>query len=220
MVTVTSCLGNSHTDIGMCESKHNSMHGAFEVAMKGAVSDAKKRALKCFGDALGNSLCKPEYRKAHQAYLKRQKMENARKAKENLARQQVYLANLRNGGGAKRRKENTSTVPEKVQKTSSAPSERRDVTAGRATTTTTTTSSSSTTSEVQQDKTRDGASSSPDVVETKTADGGVSTKKQDDDEIIDDVWKNFPKDYDLDDDDEEEFSLSNLSQADRVRLFE
>ena len=82
MVTVTSCLGNSHTDIGMCESKHPTMHGAFEVAMKGAVSDAKKRALKCFGDALGNSLCKPEYRKAHQAYLKRQKMENARKAKE------------------------------------------------------------------------------------------------------------------------------------------
>ena len=57
MVTVTSCLGNSHTDIGMCGHIHNSMHGAFEVAMKGAVSDAKKRALKMFGTALGGSLC-------------------------------------------------------------------------------------------------------------------------------------------------------------------
>ena len=106
MVTVTSCLGNSHSDIGMCESKHPTMHGAFEVAMKGAVSDAKKRALKCFGDALGNSLCKPEYRKAHQAYLKKRKAESVKKAKENLERQQAYLASLRNGGGAKRRSEN------------------------------------------------------------------------------------------------------------------
>ena len=61
-VKVTLTNGASHEDIGFGSSENQGKKGAaIEKAKKEAISDARKRALRCFGDALGNSL----YDKAH-----------------------------------------------------------------------------------------------------------------------------------------------------------
>ena len=45
-----------HEDIGYGTSKDNDQGQAIERAKKAAVTDARKRALRCFGEFLGNSL--------------------------------------------------------------------------------------------------------------------------------------------------------------------
>lgn len=61
-VRITLKDGNSHEDVGYGSSEGQSKKGpAIEKAKKEAISDARKRALRLFGDALGNCL----YDKAH-----------------------------------------------------------------------------------------------------------------------------------------------------------
>jgi len=60
---VTLIGGNYHEDVGYGKAlSHPTDTGAFEVALKSAVSDACKRVLRIFGSALGNSLYDHTYR--------------------------------------------------------------------------------------------------------------------------------------------------------------
>ena len=199
-------LGNSQQCVGVCTStnKAKTLGDAFDMALKGAISDATKRALRKFGDALGNSLYHPSYVKAHRDYLRRQSQERVKKAQEQYKRQQAFLSSAQ----AKRRIEyNISEVPTKVQKTCSSPSERTDNDV------TTRTTSTTETAQQQQDSTTrvpDSAekttASCDDVVATKS-DHDVSSKQQDDEEYFDD--------------DDDIFSdIGSLSQADMLRLCE
>jgi hypothetical protein len=45
-----------HEDIGYGTSKDSNQGSALEKARKAAITDGRKRALRCFGELLGNSL--------------------------------------------------------------------------------------------------------------------------------------------------------------------
>jgi DNA recombination protein Rad52 len=63
VVRVSYVGGNSHEDIGYGEATNQQTEaGAFELALKGAVSDGCKRALRIFGSAVGNCLYDRNYR--------------------------------------------------------------------------------------------------------------------------------------------------------------
>ena len=66
MVRVTLKDGTSHEDVGYGTAELPKKGLAIEKAKKEAVSDARKRALRVFGDALGNCL----YDKDHLKRLK------------------------------------------------------------------------------------------------------------------------------------------------------
>eukprot|EP01096_Ripella_sp_DP13-Kostka_P002416 TRINITY_DN13237_c0_g1_i1.p1 TRINITY_DN13237_c0_g1~~TRINITY_DN13237_c0_g1_i1.p1 ORF type:complete len:372 (-),score=149.09 TRINITY_DN13237_c0_g1_i1:38-1123(-) len=68
IVRVTLRDGTSHEDIGFGSGENPKKLGAIELAKKEAVSDARKRALRLFGDALGNCL----YDKDHLKRVKSQ----------------------------------------------------------------------------------------------------------------------------------------------------
>ena len=48
--------GAFHEDVGYGVSKDNDQGASLERARKAAVTDGRKRALRCFGELLGNSL--------------------------------------------------------------------------------------------------------------------------------------------------------------------
>jgi len=60
---VRVCLkdGTSHEDVGYGSGENPRKGAAIEKAKKEAVSDARKRALRLFGDALGNCLYDKSY---------------------------------------------------------------------------------------------------------------------------------------------------------------
>lgn len=61
-VTLSERLGGTyHENIGVCKSEDPSELMALEHAMKGAATDATKRALAMFGDATGNCLRDKQY---------------------------------------------------------------------------------------------------------------------------------------------------------------
>ena len=66
VVRVTLKDGTFHEDVGYGMSENPKKGSAIENAKKEAVSDARKRALRCFGDSLGNCL----YDKQHLKRLK------------------------------------------------------------------------------------------------------------------------------------------------------
>eukprot|EP00727_Mastigamoeba_balamuthi_P009887 m51a1_g5520 putative dna repair and recombination protein (213) ;mRNA; f:417297-418452 len=53
--------GTYHEDVGFGMSENKCKGSAIENAKKEAVSDARKRALRCFGNALGNTVYDREY---------------------------------------------------------------------------------------------------------------------------------------------------------------
>ena len=56
--------GNSHEDVGYGSSENLPTDAAaIDTALKTAISDALKRALRVYGDGLGNCLANDEYRK-------------------------------------------------------------------------------------------------------------------------------------------------------------
>ena len=63
MVRVTLKDGTSHEDVGYGTAENPKKGAAIEKAKKEAVSDARKRALRLFGDALGNCLYDKEHLK-------------------------------------------------------------------------------------------------------------------------------------------------------------
>eukprot|EP01132_Coremiostelium_polycephalum_P005528 gene5528-6886_t len=63
IVQVTLKDGTSHQDVGFGFAEMSSRGLAFEKAKKEAVTDARKRALRLFGDALGNFLADREVNK-------------------------------------------------------------------------------------------------------------------------------------------------------------
>jgi len=66
VVRITLRDGTSHEDVGYGNGEHPKRGLAIEKAKKEAVSDARKRALRLFGDALGNCL----YDKQHLKRIK------------------------------------------------------------------------------------------------------------------------------------------------------
>jgi len=63
VVRVTLKDGTFHEDVGYGMSENPKKGSAIENAKKEAVSDARKRALRCFGDSLGNCLYDKEHLK-------------------------------------------------------------------------------------------------------------------------------------------------------------
>jgi len=66
-------LGNSHDGHATFTSmqKSKKFGDAFDIAYKGSVSDATKRALRKFGNALGNCLYSEKYRSEYKMHLAR-----------------------------------------------------------------------------------------------------------------------------------------------------
>lgn len=56
IVRVQLKSGAAHDDVGCGSGRDKDRMKAMEAAKKGAVTDARKRALRCFGELLGNSL--------------------------------------------------------------------------------------------------------------------------------------------------------------------
>lgn len=72
-VVVTLKDGTSHEDVGFGSHENKSKATAIENAKKEAVSDARKRALRLFGNALGNSV----YDKVHTVHEVKSKVKGA-----------------------------------------------------------------------------------------------------------------------------------------------
>jgi recombination DNA repair RAD52 pathway protein len=138
-------LGNSHDGHATFTSmqKSKKFGDAFDIAYKGSVSDATKRALRKFGNALGNCLYSEKYRSEYKMHLARKgakkkaavaaklrELAQKRLEKQQLNTTTTRISNSCSSNSRKRPIELTTpkdmSSSSKIQKTSSAPTEKED----------------------------------------------------------------------------------------------